>query len=220
MANENKKPLEINLFSPKGGVGKSTIATQLCVAFRMSDFKVAFYDLDRQKTSTHYFSKINEKLRPNEIYDLAGYQCSDDIEVIIYDFPPNIDFIPRKGTIIVAPTGSGTFDLRSYAEVLKLEKTNTIIKVLNKVSLARKSDIETMAYFNECVAISQNSAIENALAEYKTIFNYSHPNSRKAQNQFQFLIDCIVAKTTVKMTPEKLNKISLKGARLTDFNEE
>jgi cellulose biosynthesis protein BcsQ len=213
---EKKQPLIINSFSPKGGVGKTTIATQLTVAFRMNDFKVAFYDLDRQKTATHYFSKINEKFRPTEIYDKAGYEHGE-VDIVIYDYPPNADFIPQKGTLIVAPTGSGNFDIHSYAKVLALAETNPIIKVLNKVSLVRTSDLQAMAAFDSCVVISQNTAIENAFNEYRTIFNYSHPNSRKAQRQFQFLIDCIIAKKTVKMTPDRLTDISLKGARLNDF---
>lgn len=218
MMQRTKKNLEINCFSPKGGVGKTTIATQLCVAFRMNDFSVAFYDLDRQQTSTHYFSKVKEDLKPNEIHHVAGIEHGD-VDIVIYDFPPNKDFIPKRGTIVVAPTGSSTFDMHSYANVLALKETNDVIKVLNKVSLVRRSDKEAMAYFDECVVISQNSAIENALAEYKTIFNYSHPNSRKAQYEFQFLIDCILQKKTIKMTPERLKQIGLKGARLNDFQE-
>ena len=218
--NVNKRqPLIINCFGSKGGVGKTTIATQLTVAFRMNDFKVAFYDLDRQKTATHYFSKINEKFRPNEIYNLSGFEHGE-VDIVIYDYPPNADFIPKKGTLIVAPTGSGNFDIHSYAKVVELAKQNNnpIIKVLNKVSLVRTSDLQAMEAFDSCVVISQNTAIENAFNEYRTIFNYSHPNSRKAQRQFQFLIDCIIAKKTVKMTPARLTDISLKGARLNDFN--
>lgn len=216
MSNTEKENLEINCYGTKGGVGKTTIATQLCVAYRLNGKTVAFYDLDKQRTSTNYFSNVLERLRPNEIHHLAGYEHGD-VDVVIYDYPPNNDLIPRKGTIVVAPTGSSTFDLHSYAKVLPLEKTHTLIKVLNKVSLARKSDKEALEYFDDCVVISQNSMVESALSAYKTIYNFSHPNTKKAQNQFQFLIDCIVNRKTIKMTPERVFAIGEKGARLKDF---
>lgn len=219
MQTEKKFPKIINCYCPKGGVGKSTIAVTLTVACRMNDLKVAFYDLDPQKTATVYFSRIKDKFRPNVIFDRAGYETPDDIDIVIYDFPPNLDYVPKKGTIIVAPTGSSTFDLMSYKKVLEYEKTNTVIKVLNKVSMSKKADKELMKHFKHCVVISQNSAIENALGEFKTIFNFSHPNSRKAQYQFQFLIDCIFSGKTVEMTQERLNLISETGARLNDFQE-
>lgn len=223
---KDESPLEIACYSPKGGVGKTTNAITLATAFIMNDFRVAFVDLDRQRTSTHFFNKVREDLRPKQIHHsaLAEYK---DIDVVIYDFPPNTDFVPKKGSIVVAPTGSSTFDLHSYASVLALnkdlkkgEKPYTIIKVLNKFSLVRKSDREAMEYFNECVIISQNTAIELATSAYRTIFNFSHPNSTKAQRQFQFLIDCILSKKTIKMDKRKLELINEKGYRLDDFLKE
>jgi hypothetical protein len=207
----------INFWSPKGGIGKSTLATQFAIALTMNDIKVAFYDLDKQKSSSQYFSRIEEKFRPTQIFDNINQECNKDIDFRVYDFPPNTDYIPMKGSVIVAPTGSSTFELSSYKRVLELEESHTVIKVLNKYSFVSKQDREALLYFKNCCVIGINSAIPNALDSNKTIFNFSHPNISKALHQFQFLVDCIMEKKTVEMTEERIKDIIYKGKRLNEY---
>lgn len=202
------KPLFLALFSPKGGVGKSTLATQIAVASKMNKYTVAFYDLDKQQTSTFYFSMIDEKYKPDMIYNNLDIEPDFMPDIVIADCPPNLDVIPPKDFLIIAPTNTSILDLHAYRTVRELEEQGyNIIKVINNFSLVRNDDKDLLKDFNECVIISTNAAIRVAMNNGKTIWNSHHPNGKRAKKQFNYLLSRIKLGKAEEMTVEKFREI-------------
>lgn len=201
--------LLLAFFNPKGGVGKSTLSTQTSVAATMNDYKVAFYDLDKQKTATFYFSTIDEKYRPPFIGHSLEEQPPADTNLIVVDCPPNLDFVPPKEFLIVAPTSSTMLDLHAFREVLKLEaKGYKVIKVINNFNQIRKDDKALLDEFKNAAIITSNSGIRSAMNNGKSIWNSNHPGGRKAKRQFNYLLKCIAQGFAPPIDIATINKIS------------
>lgn len=208
MEDKKHKTLFLALFSPKGGVGKSTLATQIAVASKMNKYTVAFYDLDKQKTSTFYFGMVDDKYRPDMIYDNLDTEPETMPDIVIADCPPNLDVIPPKEFLIIAPTNTSILDLHAYRKVLELEKDGyNIIKVINNFSLVRNDDKDLLKEFSECVIISTNAAIRVAMNNGKTIWNSHHPNGKRAKKQFNYLLSRIKIGKAEEMNVEKFREI-------------
>lgn len=199
--------LYVASFNGKGGVGKTTCATQMSVSFTMNGYKVCFYDLDKQKTASWYFSQVMSKYQPFAILHSLDDAPPAGTQVVIADFPPNLDYIPPKGFTIVAPTNPSGFDIHAYRQVLALEAEGyRIIKVLNNFSLTRNDDKALLEIYPQSVVISQNSAIRSALSNGKTIWNTGHPQGKRAKKQFNHLIKQLTRSETETMTVEKIQQ--------------
>ena len=59
--------LSVLIASPKGGCGKSTLATSLAAAFANGGLKTALADVDKQRSSLNWL-----KLRPDEAPKVTG----------------------------------------------------------------------------------------------------------------------------------------------------
>lgn len=198
-------------FSPKGGVGKTTLSTQTAVSAVMNKKTVVFYDLDQQKTSSMYFSTIDEKYRPAEIlHNLSTPPSVKNIDYVIADFPPNLSVLPPKDFLLISPTTSSSLDLHAYRVVLELEEDFKIIKVINQFSKARKDDKALLENerFKNCVVISTNQAIRHAMNIKKSVWNSNITGGSKAKRQFQYLFDMIEKGEADYMDLEKLDEIS------------
>lgn len=207
--NSDKKPKKrlYAVFNSKGGVGKTSIATQISVALTQYKYKVAFYDLDRQQTAKFYFSLVNEKYRPAWIFTSLDEQPPEDADIVLLDCPPNLDALPPKAFTLIAPTGASGFDIHSYRRVLDLEQQGyEVIKVLNNFSLSRNDDKELLATYPQSVVISQNSAIRTALSNGKTIWNSGHPTAPRAKKQFEMLMKAMATGVVETMDTEKVKK--------------
>ena len=80
-----------SLINMKGGVGKTTISTNLAVDFANRGVKVLFIDNDEQNNSSLFFNVSNEKKTLSSLY----MEPSMDINEIIYSTKyKNIDCIP------------------------------------------------------------------------------------------------------------------------------
>jgi chromosome partitioning protein len=63
---------KIVVLNPKGGSGKTTIATNLAAYFAMQGLKPALMDMDAQGSSTRWLSKRPQELAP--VHGIAGYE--------------------------------------------------------------------------------------------------------------------------------------------------
>jgi chromosome partitioning protein len=63
---------KIVVLNPKGGSGKTTIATNLAAYFAVQGFKPALMDMDAQGSSSRWLSKRPRELAP--VYGIAGYE--------------------------------------------------------------------------------------------------------------------------------------------------
>ena len=204
-----KNPRRVYFFNPKGGVGKTTCATQTAVAIVANGLKVAFIDKDKQKSATAYFATIAEKYRPQFISDEIEVSIPEDTDIIIVDCGANDDFIPPNDGVIVSPTSSTYLDLQVYRIVLRLaEKGYKVIKVINNFNMIRNDDKGLLKQFGNCCVITANSAIRHAMKSGKSIWNSNKPGGTKAKNQFEYLLSCIAKGEAPELTIEKLNEIS------------
>lgn len=205
--------LIIAVANAKGGVGKSTIATSLCVAITMQNKKVTFIDLDPQLTAKNYLQTLdNDKYKPFHIQTDISIEPPAETEVVIIDYPPTINQPIPKGAVIIAPTKASAFDLHSYRRVIEFEKLgHTVIRVINEFSQVRKMDKELLESMPNSVPISANSAIPNAIADKRSIWNTHLPGGKKAKMQFNYLIKCIKNRNVPAITIEQVNAISARG---------
>lgn len=185
---------KICVWSSKGGVGKSVIATQLATSAVLKGLKVCFYDLDPQKTASYYLEQLTDKYKPAYIFSDFKKAPPEDTEFIIIDCVPNINFIPPKDFIIVSPTLASTFDLHSFRETIKLEKEGyTVIRVLNQYSMVRNDDEEVAEAIRPCIRLGGNSAIRAAIRKKKTIWNDSTMMTHRARNHFMLIANAIIS---------------------------
>ena len=63
---------KIVVLNPKGGSGKTTIATNLAACFATQGFKPALMDMDAQGSSSRWLSKRPRELAP--VHGIAGYE--------------------------------------------------------------------------------------------------------------------------------------------------
>ena len=123
----------ILILNPKGGSGKTTLATNLAASFAVSGSWPALMDLDAQGSSMRWLSK-----RPNEqapIYGIAGYSRSAavtrswqlrvprDCNPLIIDTPAALesrDFpeITRGADIILVPVMPSDIDIHTAAKCI------------------------------------------------------------------------------------------------------
>lgn len=109
----------------KGGVGKTTISTNVAVALSMQNAKILFIDNDEQSNSSLFFN-VDEKTKT--LTDLYNAPNEIDIYDIIYKTRyPNIDCIPAGYDL--------NFVLMQYLQdkFKNEDKTHILKNALNKV---------------------------------------------------------------------------------------
>jgi cellulose biosynthesis protein BcsQ len=207
----------VAFLNAKGGVGKTTLSTQVAVAGVMNGYKVVFYDLDKQKTASFYFSTIDEKYRPAEIHHSINTPPKNGADLIVIDCPPTMDFVPPKGCLIVAPTLTAMPDLHAFRKVLELEQEGyKVIKVINQFNMIRNDDKALLGELKECVVITANSGIRFAMSNKKSIWNSNHPGGKKAKREFNYLLSRIKSGNAETMNIPLVKAISA-GLDLNEF---
>ena len=123
----------ILILNPKGGSGKTTVATNLAANFAVSGRRPALMDLDPQASSMRWISK-----RPNDqaaVYGIAGYERSaavtrswqlrvpQDCDPLIIDTPAAVETqglteITRGADIILVPVMPSDIDIHAAAKCI------------------------------------------------------------------------------------------------------
>ena len=118
----------------KGGCGKTTIATNLAVAYACAGKKVALMDNDPQGSSTYWAGLRDEDLPPIEIvakherpsmYQTQAFhhRLSSDVEMIIIDGHSNargrdLESLLRQTDAILVPILPSSIDIRAGGQFL------------------------------------------------------------------------------------------------------
>jgi len=123
----------ILVLNPKGGSGKTTLATNLAANFAVSDSLPALMDLDPQASSMRWLSK-----RPNDqapVYGIAGFERSaavtrswqlrvpQDCDPLIIDTPAamasqGLPEITRGADVILVPVMPSDIDIHAAAKCI------------------------------------------------------------------------------------------------------
>jgi chromosome partitioning protein len=124
---------KIVLLNPKGGSGKTTIATNLASYFAVSGLKPTLMDLDAQGSSTRWLSKRAKGQAP--IHGIAGYERNSrvtrsfatrlplDTERLIVDTaaalePQGLPDITRNATAVLVPVLPSDIDIHAAAKCI------------------------------------------------------------------------------------------------------
>ena len=123
----------ILILNPKGGSGKTTVASNLAANFAVSGSKPALMDLDPQASSMRWLSK-----RPNDqapVHGIAGYERSaavtrswqlrvpQDCDPLIIDTPAAVETqglteITRGADVILVPVMPSDIDIHAAAKCI------------------------------------------------------------------------------------------------------
>ena len=140
----------ISFSNQKGGTGKTTLAANIAVLWSNSDYKVAVYDADSQKSLTHWIEARKKYYGENDIgIDLHSYNphtFDQDLKnikkkynFIIIDSPPSITYettqIVKNSDRIIVPAQPSPVDFLAtlpFLDLVKKERKNVTV-VLNRV---------------------------------------------------------------------------------------
>ncbi len=123
----------ILILNPKGGSGKTTVATNLAANFAVSGSLPALMDLDPQASSMRWLSKRADEQAP--VYGIAGYERSagvtrswqlrvpQDCDPLIIDTPAAIETqglteITRGADVILVPVMPSDIDIHAAAKCI------------------------------------------------------------------------------------------------------
>lgn len=147
--------LTVLVTNPKGGCGKTTLATNLAGAFARTGFKTVLADCDRQKSSLSWL-----KQRPGEAPAISGLDWTKDVgkvpgktQRLVVDAPAAIrkqgvrDLV-QSANVIVIPVLPSMFDEAT---------TRGFLRVLDKLKPIRKNK-RSVAMVGNRIRLRTNSA--------------------------------------------------------------
>jgi chromosome partitioning protein len=118
--------LSVLVANPKGGCGKSTLATNLAAAFANGGIKTAIADVDKQKSSLTWL-----KIRPQSAPKIGGLNWLKDeggsikgLQRLVIDVgagitKSNVDTLLKAADLIVVPVLPSVFDESTTGAFLK-----------------------------------------------------------------------------------------------------
>jgi chromosome partitioning protein len=174
--------LVITIAQRKGGVGKTTLATQLAVVWAKCGARVAALDIDPQGSFSAWVELRRARLGAKAIgFDFAALpgwraaQWVDDrvagtTDLVLIDAPPHAEtearIAVRAAGLVVVPVQSSPLDLWATAETLKMardERRRTVV-VLNRVAPRSRLTDEIAADLADTGAPIATTRIGNRVA--------------------------------------------------------
>jgi chromosome partitioning protein len=121
----------IAVLNQKGGVGKTTIATNLAAAAHLARKRTILLDLDEQGSALDWYNARGEgsqlaglsTVKIDRALSLPKLQeISRGFDVVILDGPPRLDTLTRSAAVaadlVVIPVRPGAFDLWAIEETI------------------------------------------------------------------------------------------------------
>ncbi len=171
-------PITVAVLNEKGGVGKSTIATNIAAAAHLSGRRTILLDLDKQGTSFDWYSarRENSKLngltvaRADKALDLRKFrELSKGFDVAVCDGPPHTGDITRAAAVaadvVVIPLRPGFFDWWACADTIALMDSADSIRVELQRQPLRRLFVINGATANTRMARQAQEAIAGAGGE-------------------------------------------------------
>jgi chromosome partitioning protein len=112
----------IAIVNPKGGVGKSTVATNLAGFFAASQYATMLGDLDKQQSSRDWLSQRPARVAPIDTWDMKGGAARPPKGVthVVIDTPAQMPIERLAGIMrgvdkMLVPVQPSMFDIRATA---------------------------------------------------------------------------------------------------------
>ena len=126
----------ILILNPKGGSGKTTIATNLAGYFASNGAKVTLADFDRQRSSLDWLSKRPLGARKIDAVDAfeSPFRVPKNTEIVILDAPSGthgteLTNLLRKSQQAIIPVVPSPVDIRAAERFFEeLQKTRPLVK--------------------------------------------------------------------------------------------
>lgn len=181
---------QVAFWSPKGGVGKTTLALNFAAAAYYSGLKVLLCDLDPQLSAFDIFNKKNLPFSviPNHPSIIPK------VDMIVYDHSPNVDQKPVADTVII-PMRPSILDLKAVNRSSKLVREKRVIRCVNAVD-SRRTEERMMAmklYSDGAHLIKDRSIYGASLAGGETVFQTKSYGASEAKQELQRLLDRVMA---------------------------
>lgn len=135
-------PRWISIQSPKGGVGKTTLALNLAELAARDGLQVALLDTDLQRSLTKWYLRRPEEARRlilltrplAEIEEaIHEIQQKQGLDLIIVDTPPAVEYVPDQTKIlmehsdlVLVPSTTGSADVESVIEWMGLLRRRNV----------------------------------------------------------------------------------------------
>ena len=140
----------VSVMNTKGGVGKSTLTSNLVGFTKQMGFEVAICDLDKQNTLTYWHKKSKLNLLELKIDDLNKIKKIKNIDYLFIDTPAAIKKnliykITEISNFCIIPFTESMIDIRitkKFLGILKKFKNNKKLKfflVLNKLRFSKNN---------------------------------------------------------------------------------
>lgn len=198
----------ICVHSAKGGVGKTTLSTQLAIAATKRGYKVAFFDLDPQLTALDYFQTLKQTY-PIYLLNKQDFDKGEvfDADFIVLDCPPGVSFIPPEAFTVVRPLRASGVDFKSAMSLNGALKNHQVIDVINFFDPRTKTDREVAQELKNFVPVRSSRKFLNALTYGTTVFDSAE--TRREANQINYLLDRALAGSAETIDEALIYKIPL-----------
>ena len=192
--------LSCDVWSPKGGCGKSTISLTLAGALAVEGYRVLLRDQDAQRSGLMYQANA-ERLGvvvPFDVKASVSDAEADAFDVLITDHAPGITPV-LGGQVCLMPVMPSFFDygatVRGEAELR--EKGRKVLLVPNRIELNSAGDAAFLAqsFVGRPFLKKRNPAYKYAISRGLTIFskNPGLPDVRAARREFSAVVDALVS---------------------------
>lgn len=181
----------IAFWSPKGGVGKTTLALNFAAAAYYAGHKVLVCDLDPQQSAVDIF---NENNLPFSV--VSGMpQVLPNVDFLICDYAPNTSKAPIEETIIL-PMRASILDFKAVARASRFIRGKRVIKCVNAVDTRRQEErlLAMKLFADGAQLIKDRSIYVSSMGKGKTIFQQTNFGSRDAQNEMNRLLQRVLNK--------------------------
>lgn len=180
--------ISLGVWSPKGGVGKTTLALNLAAAAYQRGRRVLLCDMDPQQSAVDVF---NDKQLPFTV--LKGQPAIvPRADLIIYDLPPRTD-VEIIGDGILVPMRASILDIRAVNKSIRHIIKKPIIKCVNAVDVRRQDErlLAMRLYSEGALLIKDRSIYSRAISMGKTVFNTDVYGASEARTEVNRLLDAI-----------------------------